>query len=65
MEVSRIAAMLRGFNIGKASVARARAQTQGDGRRGSPSPARELGAKRARAYPSQGNAAMQESWEEF
>ncbi|WP_245464140.1 globin-coupled sensor protein [Rhizobium sp. NXC24] len=64
LEVGRIAAMLSEFNIGKASVSRARSAKQSD--MPTASPARALGAKLAKAYATQGNLAVAATnWEEF
>ncbi|MFS8147697.1 globin-coupled sensor protein [Rhizobium sp. BR 249] len=62
-EISRIAAMLAEFNIDKRSASRrpAPARPAETG-----SPARDLRAKVARAYPTQGNAALASGqWDEF
>jgi methyl-accepting chemotaxis protein len=65
-EVSRIAQMLSEFNNGKVQRAHAPQQAARQSSRQQSSPARELHGKLAKAYPTQGSAAIAESsWEEF
>jgi len=65
-EVTRIAAMLSEFNIGKGPAPHALQRQDAVVSRSFNSPARELRAKVAKAYPTQGNAAVaSDGWEAF